>query len=152
MSQQKTTKRQQFIDTFGRTPTSELEARDGVYTNTRFDGITIDDTETVMLMDSHRETFETINLTEYDPNSGWSMGYVEVDDGIQAVYTFEKGRIAINADKLDNVAQLRGETPADTADSVLTYRYFPVVVPWNEHSIVIAPILNADVADDKDGL
>lgn len=152
MSQQQTTKRQQFIDVFGRTPTDELEGREGEYLNGNFDGITIDDTETVMLMESHREVFETIDLADYEETGGWSMRYAEVDDGIQAVYSFKNQRLTISADKLDNVAQLRSETPAETANSVLAYRYFPVVVPWGDCHVVIAPILNSDVADDKDDL
>lgn len=151
MSQQQTTKRQAFVESFGDTPTDELQDREA-YENTRFDGITIDDTETVMLMAPHRERFETIELSEYEPVESYSMGYVELDDSIQAVYSFKDQRLTVSADKLEKVAQLRGETPDMTANSVMTYRYFPVVIPWDEHHIVIAPIVNSDVADDKDDL
>jgi hypothetical protein len=85
---------------------------------------------------------------EYSENDGWSMGYWNDDGTMKSVYTFnmtsdERHTVSIQANKLDTVASLLGETPAEVADRVRTVNVYPVVIPTENGRILISPILDA---------
>jgi Neuraminidase (sialidase) len=76
------------------------------------------------------------------------MGYWNDDGTMKSVYTFnmtsdERHIVSIQANKLDTVASLLGETPAEVADRVRTVNVYPVVIPTENGRILISPILDA---------
>jgi len=105
--------------------------------------------ETTIFVSNDRDTFGVINFAEYTDNSGWSMGYTEIDDSTVSVYVFSNpnhtGQIVINADKLETVAKILDLTPATVANRVQVYQWYPVVIPSEHGRFVIAPIAKDDV-------
>jgi len=90
--------------------------------------------------------------TEYEDTNSWSMGYVDIDDDTTAVYIVDAPYddvLAINANKIEAIADITGQTPAAVADSIQIEGYKPVAIPYNGFTFIVAPIMNADVRDEQ---
>jgi hypothetical protein len=149
MSKQQPKLQQQFVEHLGQIPHDELSDS---YENNNLDGVLIDATETIALLAPQRQQFAICDLAEYEDTNSWSMGYVDIDDDTTAVYIVDAPYddvLAINANKIEAIADITGQTPAAVADSIQIEGYKPVAIPYNGFTFIVAPIMNADVRDEQ---
>jgi len=144
MSQSKTLQ-ESFKDTFNASEVSQFSIPD----NINSENVLACEDNIVLYCPNDAPWIGAIDFTTYENNVGWSMGYTELDDSHTCLYVFNqnssKQRVGVQADLLDRVANLLGETPSDVANRVETHRGYPVVIPTDHGRILIAPVLSNEI-------
>lgn len=137
-----TTITERFEDVFGTTDTEGYVERHGFDNPETVLGVSAD--ETTVLLDPERRTFGAVHLPEYNEENSWTMGYAEWNDSTHAVYLFNREEwnepIIIDADLIEDVAEVLDTTPAEVADRAQTYRYYPIAIPSDYGTFAIAPV------------
>lgn len=129
MTQTTTDLRERFTDLFNASP---AEGRDMTFAHEGdAEKVRVSADDVVLFLPNDVPKFGWAHRDEYQDVDGWTMGYTEIDGDTTSVYVFNLNgkEHAVQADYVEQIAELANETPAAMANRAMMndeYYHFPV--------------------------